>query len=153
VLTPTTIAPGGAVLGLAPSALFKGFSASGEDGDDTIDASTIRVRLNADGGDGNETLSGRAGNDTLECGAGDDTVSGGAGDDIIVEGFADVASFVRIRDDVDPMRTLDGDRIYGQDGSDTFRIVNLPSANVGTLDNTIRVLDGVIDHLNGPGHA
>ena len=57
---------------------------NGLGGDDTIDASALpagRILFSADGGDGNDTLTGSAGDDFLAGGPGDDLLTGGPGID------------------------------------------------------------------------
>jgi Ca2+-binding RTX toxin-like protein len=56
---------------------------NGNGGDDTIDASTLQtpVTFAADGGAGNDRITGSPGNDLITGGAGNDTASLGAGDD------------------------------------------------------------------------
>ncbi|RAH98373.1 hypothetical protein DLJ53_27130 [Acuticoccus sediminis] len=59
---------------------------NGLGGDDTIDASALPaglIRLELDGGEGNDLLIGSQGNDILEGEVGDDTMEGGAGNDIM----------------------------------------------------------------------
>lgn len=69
-------------------------------GDDFLDASATDRRINASGGDGNDTLLSGSGNDTLDGGAGDDvldagsgqgvdTILGGSGNDIITATLGD----------------------------------------------------------------
>ena len=59
----------------------------GNAGNDTFDASTVpasALRLNIDGGDGNDLLSGSAGDNNLAGDNGNDTVRGGGGNDILL---------------------------------------------------------------------
>ena len=58
----------------------------GLDGDDILDGSRLAadaIQLRADGGDGNDVLTGGAGADTLLGGAGDDVLNGGPGIDTL----------------------------------------------------------------------
>lgn len=112
-----------------------------------------------DGGDGNDVLTGMAGNDTLRGnagndvldggtgidnllgGTGDDVVTGGAGDDVIAQDFADVSSFLATR-------TVNGDKLYGQGGSDTFVFLNTPISSSHMVDDVVTALNGVHDYLH-----
>ena len=63
--------------------------ANGQNGDDTISAAGAALgvaRLQIDGGNGNDTLTGSAGDETLLGSAGDDSLSGDDGDDTLVGG-------------------------------------------------------------------
>jgi hypothetical protein len=53
------------------------------DGDDFLDATTIRLPVTASGGTGNDTIATGQGNDTLDGGSGTDTLRGGAGSDTV----------------------------------------------------------------------
>jgi Ca2+-binding RTX toxin-like protein len=88
---------GGAfVRGLAAGFLIAGAEAAHDrltinslGGDDIVDAlglSKDGIQITANGGDGNDRLTGSAGNDTLLGGNGDDTLLGRNGDDILVGG-------------------------------------------------------------------
>jgi Ca2+-binding RTX toxin-like protein len=71
-----------------------GVTFNGGDGNDTLDASATAVVITADGGAGNDTLTGGSANDTLNGGAGNDTLQGGAGADAIDGGTGtDTASY------------------------------------------------------------
>jgi Ca2+-binding RTX toxin-like protein len=62
------------------------------DGDDVVDGSRLAadaIQLHADGGDGNDVLTGGAGADTLLGGAGDDILNGGPGVDTLDGGPGD----------------------------------------------------------------
>jgi Ca2+-binding RTX toxin-like protein len=76
----------------------------GNDGDDTLNGSTLNDTLY--GGNGNDTLYGNAGNDTLFAGSGVDVLYGGDGNDILdlKTGNTDT--------------TLAGDKVYGGAGDD-----------------------------------
>ena len=69
-------------------------NANGGSGNDTITGNQLNNRIDGGGGndtitggDGNDTLLGGAGNDTFYDGVGDDTASGGAGDDTFYADF------------------------------------------------------------------
>lgn len=79
-------------------------------GDDTVDASSSLVGVNANSGAGDDTITGGAGGDTLAGGAGLDTIDGGDGADSI-DGGADDDSLQGGAGD---------DTILGGDGADTI---------------------------------
>jgi Ca2+-binding RTX toxin-like protein len=95
---------------------------------------------------GNDNLLGGGGNDQLEGGVGNDSVAGGAGNDTIVHDYADVASFVATR-------TLNGDKHYGQEGSDTFLFLNVPISDSNMMGDIIAALNGINAYLNEMTHA
>lgn len=108
------------------------------------------------GGDGNDTLFGGAGNDILAGGIGDDSITGGDGNDILyagegtdlLRGDANDDTFYLDRE-FNPTsnttsrisNTLDGDKAYGDAGSDKFFInasdyLNIsPTPRLGTSKN------------------
>ncbi|PSB13650.1 calcium-binding protein [filamentous cyanobacterium CCP2] len=59
---------------------------SGGEGNDTVDGSNTAVNIFADGGAGDDLLTGSSGNDTLVGGAGVNTLRGGLGNDRFVYG-------------------------------------------------------------------
>lgn len=65
-------------------------SASGLQGDDSLDASTASSAVTLSGGEGNDTLRGGSASSSLVGGQGDDTVVGGNSDDIL-EGDGDLS--------------------------------------------------------------
>ena len=95
----------------------------GNDGNDTLDASSYSFNSRLDGGAGtdkllggssddvliggadNDTLTGGAGNDTLYGGSGNDSVDGGAGNDVLLG---------------DDYIVVGGDTVLGDDGNDTL---------------------------------
>lgn len=85
---------------------------NGEDGNDTISAlgaAIGRVRLQIDGGDGDDTLTGSDDADTILGGAGLDVITGNNGDDTLLGG-----------DDADMIAGSNGnDVIDGNNGNDT----------------------------------
>ncbi|HET6576045.1 MAG TPA: calcium-binding protein [Fimbriiglobus sp.] len=122
----------------------------GLDGDDTIDAHAVAagvVLFGADGGAGNDTITGTAGVDLLKGNDGDDLIIGGRGDDVAELG-AGRDTFV--------WNPGDGsDRVEGQDGSDAmlFNGANIDE-NIDVSANGSRVLFtrdvGTVDmDLNG----
>ncbi len=92
-------ATGVSVLGLATQihvtgaeADKDGFTVNALAGDDAVDASGLSadaIQFAADGGDGDDVLTGGARNDTLTGGAGDDVLNGGAGLDVLDGGPGD----------------------------------------------------------------
>jgi RTX calcium-binding nonapeptide repeat (4 copies) len=62
---------------------------NGGAGDDTLDASASSTRIEALGGEGNDTLTAGSANDSLDGGAGNDFVAGGKGDDRMIGGLGD----------------------------------------------------------------
>jgi Ca2+-binding RTX toxin-like protein len=110
---------------------------SGDAGNNTLDFSGFAIdpysaALWADGGDGNDTITGTAGNDTLLGGYGDDTLNGGGGNDTI---YGD-SSYNSYGNDV----------MNGGDGNDTLYLIgpqtpgNAPSGstmNGGNGDDTL----------------
>jgi hypothetical protein len=108
------------------------------------------------GRDGNDELLGGAGDDYLEGGIGDDSVAGGAGVDTIAQDYSEVRSFVlHPGDTTPPTRTLNGDTLYAQDGSDKFRILNVqldPVNRSKMLEQIVAVLNGVNDYLSELSH-
>jgi Ca2+-binding RTX toxin-like protein len=63
-----------------------GFAIAGAGGDDVVNASGLAagvLTFNADGGDGNDTITGSAGDDVLTGGPGDDVLTGGPGNDVL----------------------------------------------------------------------
>ena len=90
------------VLSAVDSLFAAGISVTGDDGADSIDATTMALKVSLVGGVGNDTLRGGAGDDdlngnadndtifgnggkdTIQGGAGDDSLSGGDGDDIVL---------------------------------------------------------------------
>ncbi len=80
-------------------------------GDDKLDGTNTTTALEADGGEGNDTLIGSNQKDTLQGGAGNDTIAGEKGDDIMIGGAGN-----------DTLEWDDGDgsdRISGNEGRDT----------------------------------
>lgn len=96
---------------LAIDSLFAAaLSATGDNGNDLLDASalTINVSLQGNagadtlkGGSGNDDLNGNSENDSIDGGAGNDSLQGGAGNDVLVGGAGN-------------------DTILGQGGNDTI---------------------------------
>jgi len=89
-------------------------------GDDTIIGGTGNEFV--DSGQGNDTLSGGAGDDTLYANEGDDTIAGGTGADTIFGGAGDDDISFAINDTVD-----------GEDGNDTFTLVDLAEVGPGPI--------------------
>ena len=109
---------------------------NGDDGNDTVDASTLALDVVLSGGPGDDTLAGGFGNDFLvgdsgtdwlDAGRGNDTVLGGSGDDTALGSFDD-----DLLDGGDGNDRLSGgggddtvmgaagnDRLYGNDGDDS----------------------------------
>ena len=83
-------------------------------GDDSLDASASSTRIEALGGEGNDTLIGGSANDSLDGGNGNDLVSGEKGDDRMIGGLGD-----------DTLSWDDGDGndvISGNEGRDTVEV-------------------------------
>ena len=95
---------------------------------------------------GNDELLGGADIDALEGGTGDDFVSGGGGDDIVIQDYAKVANFIATR-------TPDGDKHYGQDGSDLYLFRNVPISDSNMVGDVVAALNGINDYLNEMTHA
>jgi Ca2+-binding RTX toxin-like protein len=87
----------------------------GGDGNDRLDASQTNVKINADGGSGNDTLIGGNNNDTLIGGAGSDFLNGGGGSDTLVGGSLNVATTGFI------------DTLTGGNGGDQYVLANANS--------------------------
>lgn len=67
---------------------------SGGEGNDLLDASGTNTPIFADGGAGNDTLTGGNGNDTLIGGEGSDLIEGNGGNDVLIGGQGgDIYSF------------------------------------------------------------
>jgi Ca2+-binding RTX toxin-like protein len=126
---------------------------NGLDGNDKIDASGLnlnQMRLQIDGGAGNDTIIGSSGADMLLGGDGNDLVIGGAGNDVALLGAGD---------DTFVWNPGDGsDIVEGQDGDDTlqFNGANI-NENIGVVANGSRVLltrdvGNVTIDLNGIEH-
>ena len=97
---------------------------NGGDGNDAIDLSRLFVNATANGGIGNDTITGTPGNDVLNGEAGDDVLNGGPGDDVLLGGDGD-------------------DTLTGGDGVDTFH---------GESGNdSLDAVDGIADALLDPG--
>ena len=87
----------------------------GQDGDDVLDASeqaNASIRIEIDGGAGNDELTGGAGRDTLIGGEGDDTLSGGKGADLLEGGEGN--------DNLDGGFDGKEDTLVGGEGADKF---------------------------------
>jgi Ca2+-binding RTX toxin-like protein len=123
---------------------------SGLGGDDTISAAALPagvVQFGADGGAGNDTITGSAGADLLKGGDGNDLIIGGRGDDVMFGGGGD---------DTFVWNPGDGsDTVEGQGGSDSllFNGANIAeqidiSANGSRVRFTRDVANIVMD-LNG----
>ncbi len=83
-------------------------------GDDSLDASASSTRIEALGGEGNDTLDGGSANDLLDGGAGNDFVAGGKGDDRMIGGLGD--------DTLDWDDGEGNDVISGNEGRDTVDV-------------------------------
>lgn len=101
---------------------------SGNDGDDTLDASSLPVGLIAlelNGGAGNDTIIGSAGDDTIDAGAGNDSVDAGPGTDSIALGDGDDSNVWNPGDGTDSVQGGGGsDRqiVQGGGNADPFFI-------------------------------
>jgi Ca2+-binding RTX toxin-like protein len=126
---------------------------NGLDGNDKIDASGLhlnQIKLQIDGGAGNDTIIGSGGADMLLGGDGNDLVVGGAGNDVALLGAGD---------DTFVWNPGDGsDVVEGQDGNDTlqFNGANV-NENIDVVANGSRVLltrdvGNVTMDLNGIEH-
>ncbi len=94
----------------------------GGDGNDTIDATKAdltNLRVNIDGGAGNDILKGGVAAETFAGGTGDDVINGGGGNDTIDGGTGDDVLAGQDGDDL-----IDGgigtDELLGGDGNDTL---------------------------------
>jgi Ca2+-binding RTX toxin-like protein len=84
----------------------------GGDGNDRLDASQTNVKINADGGNGNDTLIGGTNDDTLIGGEGSDFLNGGGGNDVLNAGS------------INPAVTGVIDTLTGGNGSDRYVLTN-----------------------------
>ncbi len=87
---------------------------TGGEGNDILDASNSTIQINAQGGNGNDSLAGGFANDVLDGGAGDDEIAGEKGDDTMLGGTGN-----------DTLEWDDGDGsdlISGGDGLDTVEV-------------------------------
>ena len=50
-------------------------------------------------------------------------------------------------------RSLNDDKIYGQDGSDTFLFVNVPIGSSNTVEDVVAALNNANDYLNEMSHT
>ncbi|WP_088889041.1 calcium-binding protein [Leptolyngbya ohadii] len=83
-------------------------------GNDTLNGETSSTRIEALGGDGDDTLGGSSINDTLQGDAGNDTIVGNKGNDVMIGGAGD-----------DTLDWDDGDGsdiMSGNDGRDTIEV-------------------------------
>jgi len=115
---------------------------NGEDGDDTISAlgaAIGRVRLQIDGGAGDDTLTGSDDADTILGGAGLDVIAGNNGDDTLLGGA-----------DADMISGGDGnDFIDGNDGDDTALGDAGDDSLMGSFGNDMLVGDIGNDTIDG----
>ncbi|MGH7179054.1 MAG: calcium-binding protein, partial [Tepidisphaeraceae bacterium] len=99
-----------------PSAI-KTISADGGGGDDEISGSNASERL--DGGEGKDTIDGGDGEDTIDGGDGDDSLRGGDGDDNL--SGDDGNDSIEGNDGTDTVRgDADDDTLNGGEGTDTI---------------------------------
>lgn len=95
---------------------------NGQNGDDTVSASGAMlglVRLQIDGGNGDDTLTGSDGDETLRGSAGDDSLNGGDGDDTLIGGDGQDALNGDAGNDL--LRgEVGNDTLDGGDGDDTL---------------------------------
>ncbi len=96
------------------------FTINGEAGNDRVNvADTVRVGIQINGGDGNDSLAGGAGNDMLDGGADNDSLNGGRGNDLMLG--RDGADLLFGRDGQDTLSGGDGnDSIFGGNGNDAI---------------------------------
>jgi len=103
-------------------------NANGGSGNDSITGNVANNVLNGNGGNdtlvglsGNDTLSGGAGNDVLDGGEGDDTLYGGDGNDILDGGSGTDVIYGGSGDDI-IYGGFFGDTVFGEAGNDVFII-------------------------------
>ena len=110
-------------------------------GDDVLVVqSDVTTRTEADGGDGEDLLTGGAGADRLRGGAQTDILNGGAGDDELYGGTED-----------DQLSGGTGGDLL--DGGDGFDLVDYSSANEGTSQGVSVVISRTGDSLGSGGEA
>jgi hypothetical protein len=98
---------------------------NGRGGDDIVSASTAKLALTLDGGDGSDVVLGGPGNDTLIGGADFDDVKGGKGDDVArLGGDFDRFSWVPGdgSDEVDGGASRDSLFFLGEDAAEAFDV-------------------------------
>ncbi|MDR7154998.1 serralysin [Sphingobium xenophagum] len=110
-------------------------NANGGSGNDSITGNVANNVLNGNGGNdtliglsGNDTLNGGAGNDVLDGGDGDDTLYGGDGNDILDGGSGTDVIYGGSGDDI-IYGGFFGDTVFGESGNDVFII---RQNNIGT---------------------
>ncbi len=149
-MRPTTLLTVGLAAGndtmtlSAVDSLFAaGISVTGDDGADSIDATTMTLKVSLVGGIGNDTLRGGAGdddlngnadNDTIFGNSGKDTIQGGAGDDSLSGGDGDDTVLGQGSSNDTVSGGLGNDSIDGGDGT-ADRLVEVGDASM-TLTNT-----------------
>ncbi len=124
------------VLSAVDSLFAAGISVTGDDGVDSINASTMSLKVSLLGGIGNDTLTGGGGDDDLNGNADNDSIIGGAGKDTIQGGAGD-------------------DNLSGGDGDDT--VLGQGSSNDtvsgGIGNDSIDGGEGTSDRLREVGDA
>ncbi|MCX7420357.1 MAG: calcium-binding protein [Planctomycetia bacterium] len=149
-MRPTTLLTVGLAAGndtmtlSAVDSLFAaGVSITGDDGTDSIDATTMALKVSLVGGAGNDTLRGGAGdddlngnadNDTIFGNGGKDTIQGGAGDDSLSGGDGDDTVLGQGSSNDTVSGGLGNDSIDGGDGT-ADRLFEVGDASM-TLTNT-----------------
>lgn len=114
---------------------------NGNDGDDTIDASSQTTGILLSGGDGDDTLIGGSAADLLIGGAGDDILSGGDGDDLLLGSTGNDSYSGGAGNDI-LMIGEDGDSVTdGGTGNDRAIVYNAAgvSVTVGTWMSVERI--------------
>ena len=95
----------------------------GNEGNDTLDATSFAASARLDGGVGTDKLTGGAGNDVLIGGDENDTLLGAAGDDTLYGGNGNDSVNGGAGNDVllgDDYIAIDGETVLGDDGNDTL---------------------------------
>jgi Ca2+-binding RTX toxin-like protein len=148
VIRPTTI-----VRVTAPDPTLDTLTVNGLAGNDTIDASELpsgRILFVADGGAGNDTITGGPGNDTITGGPGNDLAFLGAGDDTFAWNPGDGSDTVEGGDGNDKLNFNGSDLAENVVISSNGGRVRL-SRDVGTVTLDVNTFEGI--ELNALGGA
>ena len=94
------------------------FTATGGNGDDTLDGAGSSNRIVGDGGAGNDSLGGGSGDDTLDGGAGNDVFDGGSGNDQLIGGDGDDVAHIAAADESGAFDGGDGYDVASFSGSE-----------------------------------